>query len=107
MPAVAQPSRKSAAVSLTPRPQRRSIAMKITVPNGLAIKASAKSTKDQSTPESGSRKGNITRGNTSTEAMAKTKKSKNSELRPITTPTAMSVRLVCTPVSTGLPLPVS
>lgn len=101
MPAVAQPSRKSASVSLTPRPQRRSMTMKIIVPKGRATKASAKSRKDQSIAVSGSAKGNITRGKTSTEASAKTKKSKNSELRPITTPTAMSVMLVWAVVSTA------
>ena len=81
--------------------------MKITVPNGRAMKASAKITKDQSTPASGSAKGNITRGNTSTDASAKTKKSKNSELRPITTPTAMSVRLVWLPASPSRARPLS
>ena len=48
MPAVAQPSRNSASVSLTPLPQRRSIAMKMSVPNGRDRKASAKIANDQS-----------------------------------------------------------
>ena len=43
---VEPPSRNSAMVSLTPRPYARSIAMKMTVPNGRATKASAKIAKE-------------------------------------------------------------
>ena len=70
MPAVAQPSRNSAIVSLAPRPKRMSIWVNSNVPNGRAMNASEKTANDQSTPSSGSAKGNITFGKTSTEAIA-------------------------------------
>ena len=44
-------------------------------------------------PVSGAAKGKNTFGNTSTEAMPNTKKSKYSDARPITTPSAMSLGL--------------
>ena len=44
--------------------------MNSSVPNGRATKPSAKTTNDQISAGSGSAKGNITFGNTSTEAIA-------------------------------------
>ena len=64
--------------------------MKMRLPNGRAIKASAKMPKDQKVPVNRSVKGNSRCGKTSTEAIAKTKKSKNSEVRPTITPIAIS-----------------
>ena len=90
MATVEVPSRKSATVSLVTRPCLRSRAVKITVPSGRATNASATSTKDQSVPVSGSRKGKMRAGNTITDAIANTKKSKNSDVRPMMTPTAIS-----------------
>ena len=46
MPAVAVPSRNSAAVSLMPRPHWRWIHMKRAVPKGRATKAKANSMKE-------------------------------------------------------------
>ena len=69
MPAVAVPSRNSAAVSLTPRPQRFCTCMKSVVPKGLAMKARAKMAKAYSVPVSGSANGKNTWGNTITEAI--------------------------------------
>ncbi len=40
-------------VSLVPRPKRRSTAMNRAVPNGRAMKATAKTAKDNSVPPSG------------------------------------------------------
>ena len=64
--------------------------MKMAVPIGRAMKANEKMAKEYSVPFSWSANGKNTDGNTSTEAMAYTKKSKYSEARPITTPTAIS-----------------
>ena len=90
MATVEVPNRKSATVSLVTRPCRRSSRVNSTVPSGRATKASATSTKDQSVPVSGSRNGKMRAGKTITDAMAKTKKSKNSDVRPMMTPTAIS-----------------
>ena len=90
MPTVAVPSRNSAMVSLVPRPQRRWIAIDTAVPMGRAMNANEKMTKAHSVPSSCGSNGKNTRGNTSTQAMPKTKKSKYSEARPMTTPTAIS-----------------
>ena len=90
MPAVAVPSRNRLMVSLTPRPQRACRAMNSMVPSGRATNASANSANDHSVPCRRSMNGKNTAGNTSAEAMPKTKKSKYSDARPITTPTAIS-----------------
>src|SRR6478752_1286279 len=66
------------------------MAMPASVPIGRATKASASKAKAYKVPCSRSANGKNTAGKTSTEAMPKTKKSKYSEARPITTPTAMS-----------------
>ncbi|MNS65101.1 hypothetical protein D3C72_982500 [compost metagenome] len=70
MPAVDTPSRKRANVSLALRPMRRWISMKITVPNGRAMKANEKIRNAYNVPSRRSSNGKKTRGNTSTEAMA-------------------------------------
>ncbi|MNS86402.1 hypothetical protein D3C72_1203050 [compost metagenome] len=64
--------------------------MERAVPIGRMMKANEKMTKAQSVPSRGSSKGKNTFGKTSTHAMPKTKKSKYSEARPTTTPTAIS-----------------
>jgi|GEM_PF-5758416 len=95
MPQVAVPSRNRAAVSLAPRPQRRCTAIDSAVPNGRAMKANEKITNAHSMPSSSLSNGKNTLGNTSTQAMPKTKKSKYSEARPMTTPTAISPGATC------------
>ena len=69
MPAVAVPSRNSALVSLTPRPQRDWIFMKSTVPNGRAMNASANTANAASVPSRRSRNGKKIDGKISAEAM--------------------------------------
>src|SRR6187455_385863 len=90
MPTVELPSRNRETVSLAPRPKRRCSAIPARVPIGRTTKASASRAKAYRMPSRRAAKGKNTAGNTSTEAMPKTKKSKYSEARPITTPTAMS-----------------
>ena len=90
MPTVEVPRISSASVSLALLPWRRSMTVKNAVPSGRARNASAKTVNDHSVAVSGSAKEKYRAGNTMTEAMAKTKKSKNSDDRPMTTPTAMS-----------------
>ena len=90
MPAVAVPSTKSAAVSFTLRPQRRCTVMNNAVPNGREMKANEKIANAYSSPCRSSANGKKTWGNTRTAAMPNTKKSKYSEARPTTTPTAIS-----------------
>ena len=84
------PSRNSAIVSLKASPQRRWMAMDKAVPKGRAMKAREKMAKAISVPSSRDRKGNSSDGNTRTQAMPNTKKSKYSEDRPMITPTATS-----------------
>src|SRR3954454_19374768 len=86
-----KPSRNKAIVSFTPRPCRRSTAMKMTEPIGRAMKASEKTAKEYRVAVRGSAKGKNTLGNTTTEAIAKTKKSKYSAARPMMTPRAISL----------------
>jgi len=90
MPTVAVPSRNNATVSFVARPQRRWIAIDSAVPMGRMMNAKEKMTKAQSVPSSCGSKGKKTFGKTSTQAMPNTKKSKYSEARPTTTPTAIS-----------------
>src|SRR5690606_12194001 len=90
MPAVAVPSMNSASVNFGPRPQRRCTAMKMAVPNGRQMNANEKITNDHSVPYSGVSKGKKICGKTATQAMPNTKKSKYSDARPMTTPTAIS-----------------
>ena len=54
------------------------------------MKASAKMPNDQIVPVSRSTNGKTSCGKTKTDAIAKTKKSKNSEVRPMITPIAIS-----------------
>ncbi len=90
MPAVDVPSTNSAIVNLAARPQRRWIAIDTIVPIGRAMNASAKIANAYSVPSSFASYGKNTDGNTSTDAMPYAKKSKYSDARPTTTPTAMS-----------------
>ena len=90
IPTVALPSRNSAMVSLGAMPQRRCMTMPNAVPTGRAINASANTAKAASMPSSVDRNGKKTCGNTSTQAMPKTKKSKYSDARPMITPAAIS-----------------
>ena len=69
IPAVEQPSRNKAAVSLVLRPKRRWMAMPPSVPSGRTMKATANSAKASKVPSSRSTNGKNTDGNTSTEAM--------------------------------------
>jgi len=63
--------------------------MKMKEPIGRAMKASEKTANDISVAVTGSgAKGKISLGNTRIEPMPYTKKSKNSEVRPMTTPMA-------------------
>ncbi len=64
--------------------------MKAIEPMGRAMKAKAKITKAYNVPSRPRSNGKNTAGNTSTEAMPYTKKSKNSEARPMITPMAIS-----------------
>ena len=59
-------------------------------PIGLAMKAKEKITKAYNVPSRLRSKGENTAGNTRTEAMPYTKKSKNSDARPMMTPMAIS-----------------
>ncbi len=70
MEAVEPPSRNMAMVSFTPRPNRRSISMKMTDPTGRARNARENTAKESSVPSTALNWGNTTFGNTSTEAMA-------------------------------------
>ncbi|MNE61349.1 hypothetical protein D3C80_1565570 [compost metagenome] len=99
MPTVHEPSRNKAMVSLVARPQRRCTAMEIAVPNGRAMKASEKIAKEASVPSSLENEGNSNAGKTNTQAMPNTKKSKYSDDRPITTPTAISPGVTSSSVS--------
>ena len=65
--------------------------MKRTEPIGRATKASENMAKEYSVAVRGSAKGKNTLGKTTTDAMAKTKKSKYSAARPMTTPMAISL----------------
>jgi hypothetical protein len=67
---VEPPRRNMAMVSLTPRPWRRSIPMKISVPSGRATNASEKIANEYSVAVSLSTNGKTIVGKTSTEASA-------------------------------------
>ena len=86
-------------VSLVPRPQWRCTAMDTAVPSGRATKATASRPNAARVPFSGDRKGNRKAGNTSTQAIPKTKKSKYSDERPMMTPTAISPEVTSSWVS--------
>ena len=90
MPAVATPIRNSATVSFISRPKRFCKAMNAMVPNGRATKARAKMLNAYNSPSRRDTKGKNTEGNTSTDAIPYTKKSKYSDARPMTTPMAIS-----------------
>ena len=107
MPAVQAPSTNNASVSLVPRPQRLCTAIEMAVPTGRATKASEKMANAISVPSRRDKNGNSSEGNTSTLAMPNTKKSKYSDERPMTTPTAISLGVtsssVCAPASDAEP----
>ena len=90
MPAVEMPSMNKATVSFVSRPNRCCTIINATVPRGRAMNAKEKMMNEYSVPVSGSSKGKNIFGNTRTDAIAYTKKSKYSEARPITTPIAIS-----------------
>ncbi len=69
------------------------------MPTGRATKASAKIAKAISVPSRRVMKGKTNDGNTSTQAIPKTKKSKYSDDRPMITPTAISLGVASSWVS--------
>ena len=88
---VEKPSRNSAIVSLTPRPCRRSTAVKMTRADRPGHEGEREDGEGVQRRRQGSANGKNTFGNTTTEAMAKTKKSKYSAARPMMTPMAISL----------------